>query len=70
MGLALSRTRRAGHVRWHRVRGQPTEIGWTREAIRAQIGGRSYPQLVLRLGTVIQNAVSLRRPLSGVVVQT
>lgn len=45
---------------------QPTEIDWLRAAIRAQIGDGCYPQLVLRLGTVIQDAVSLRRPLSSV----
>jgi len=45
---------------------QPTEIGSLRETIRSQIGDGSYPQLVLRFGTVIQNAISLRRPLSTV----
>jgi hypothetical protein len=45
---------------------QPTEIDGLREAMRNQIGDGSYPQLVLRLGTVIQSAVSLRRPLSSV----
>jgi hypothetical protein len=45
---------------------QPTEIDWLRDAIRGQIGDGSYPQLVLRLGTVIQSAVSRRRPLSSV----
>lgn len=45
---------------------QPTEIDPLREAIRTQIGDGSYPQLVLRLGTVIQDAVSLRRPLNSV----
>jgi hypothetical protein len=45
---------------------QPVEVGWLREIIRAQLGDGSYPQLVLRLGTVIQSAVSVRRPLSSV----
>lgn len=45
---------------------QPTEIDWLRKAIRTHIGDGSYPQLVLRLGTVIQSAVSRRRPLSSV----
>ena len=45
---------------------QPTEIDWPREVIRAQLGDGSYPQLVLRFGSVIQNAVSLRRPLRSV----
>jgi hypothetical protein len=41
---------------------QPVEIYWLREVIRAQLGDGSYPQLVLRLGTVVQSAVSVRRP--------
>jgi len=41
---------------------QPVEVSWLREAIRTQLGDGSYPQLVLRLGTVIQNAISIRRP--------
>jgi nitroreductase len=45
---------------------QPAEIGWLREVIRGQLGDGSYPQLVLRLGTVIQNEVSVRRPLGSV----
>ena len=45
---------------------QPVEVGWLREAIRAQLGDGSYPQLVLRLGTVLQNAVSFRRPANAV----
>jgi hypothetical protein len=40
---------------------QPTEVDWLREALRAQLGDGSYPQLILRLGTVVQNAVSVRR---------
>jgi hypothetical protein len=45
---------------------QPAEVDWLREVIRAQLGDRSYPQLVLRLGTVIQNAISIRRPAESV----
>jgi nitroreductase len=41
---------------------QPVEVDWLREAIRAQLGDGSYPQLLLRFGTVVQNAVSQRRP--------
>ena len=41
---------------------QPVEVGWLGKAIRTQLGDGSYPQLLLRLGTVLQNAVSLRRP--------
>ncbi len=45
---------------------QPVEISWLREVIRHHLGDGSYPQLVLRLGTVIQNAVSVRRPVGSV----
>jgi hypothetical protein len=45
---------------------QPLELAWLREFIRARLGGGSYPQLVLRLGTVIQIAVSPRRPVASV----
>jgi hypothetical protein len=41
---------------------QPVEIDWLREVLRAQLGDSSYPQLVLRLGTTVQSAVSTRRP--------
>lgn len=47
---------------------QPVEIGWLREIIRVQLGDGSYPQLVFRLGTVIQSAVSVRRPLRSVLM--
>jgi len=49
---------------------QPVEVGWLREAIRAQLGDGSYPQLLLRLGTVLQNAVSLRRPAESVLTKS
>jgi hypothetical protein len=48
---------------------QPVEVGWLREAIRAQLGDGTYPQLILRLGTVLQNAVSLRRPTESVLTK-
>jgi len=48
---------------------QPVEVGWLRGAIRAQLGDGSYPQLLLRLGTVLQNAVSLRRPAESVMMK-
>ncbi len=48
---------------------QPAEVGWLRDAIRAQLGDGSYPQLILRLGTVLQTAVSVRRP-AGAVLAT
>jgi hypothetical protein len=45
---------------------QPLERARLREFIRTQLGDGSYPQLVLRLGTVIQTAVSVRRPPASV----
>lgn len=56
----------AAHGAAAALHSQPVEIGWLREAIRGQLGDGSYPQLVLRLGTVLQNAVSFRRPLTSV----
>jgi hypothetical protein len=41
---------------------QPLEFGWLRESIRARISDGAYPQMVLRFGTVIQAAASVRRP--------
>jgi hypothetical protein len=41
---------------------QPFELPPMRHFIRAQLGNGSHPQLLLRLGTVIQTAVSVRRP--------
>jgi hypothetical protein len=41
---------------------QPLELGWLRDSIRARLSDGAYPQLVLRLGTVIQTAASVRRP--------
>jgi hypothetical protein len=40
---------------------QPLERARLREFIRTQLGDGACPQLVLRLGTVIQTAVSVRR---------
>jgi nitroreductase len=45
---------------------QPVEIYWLREVMRAQLADGSYPQLVLRLGIVRQNAISVRRPAASV----
>ena len=45
---------------------QPLELSWLRESIRTQLGGGSYPQLLLRLGTVTQTAASVRRPPASV----
>lgn len=40
---------------------QPLELPHLRADIRAQLCGGSYPQLVLRLGTITQIAASVRR---------
>jgi len=40
---------------------QPLEIDWMRRVIRSHTADGSYPQLIIRLGTVIQSAVSVRR---------
>jgi hypothetical protein len=39
---------------------QPLELPWLRELIRGKLGG-GYPQLLLRLGAVVQTEVSVRR---------
>jgi nitroreductase len=49
---------------------QPVEVGWLREVIRAELGDGSYPHLVMRLGTVIQDEISVRRPVSSVLTIT
>jgi hypothetical protein len=41
---------------------QPLELGWLRDLVRVQLSDGAYPQLILRFGTVIQTAVSVRRP--------
>jgi hypothetical protein len=41
---------------------QPLELGRLRESIRTRLSDGAYPQLVLRFGTVIQTAASVRRP--------
>lgn len=48
---------------------QPVEVGWLRDVIRAQLRDGGYPQLLLRLGSVHQNAVSLRRPAESVLTK-
>jgi hypothetical protein len=49
---------------------QPLELGWLRESIRTQLSDGAYPQLVLRFGTVIQAAASVRRPPEDVLRDT
>jgi hypothetical protein len=41
---------------------QPLELDWLRESIHTRLSHGAYPQLVLRFGTVIQTAASVRRP--------
>jgi Nitroreductase family len=43
------------------IHSQPLELPWLRELIRDRLGD-GHPQLLLRLGTVIQTSVSVRRP--------
>jgi hypothetical protein len=45
---------------------QPFELAWLRELTRTRIGDPASPQLLLRLGTVIQTATSVRRPPASV----
>ena len=45
---------------------QPLERARLREFIRTQLCDGAYPQLVLRLGTAIQAAISVRRPAAAV----
>jgi hypothetical protein len=46
---------------------QPVELGWARELIRSPLHDPACPQLLLRLGTVIQTTASVRRPPASVV---
>jgi nitroreductase len=41
---------------------QPLEFGRLRESIRTRLSDGGYPQVILRLGAVIQAATSVRRP--------
>jgi hypothetical protein len=45
---------------------QPLELPWLREYICSQWCDGTYPQLLFRLGTVVQTAVSVRRPPASV----
>lgn len=40
---------------------QPLELPWLRDDVRGRLAGGGYPQMLLRLGAVIQTAVSVRR---------
>ena len=41
---------------------QPLELGWLRKLVRCQVSDGAFPQVILRLGMVIQTAISVRRP--------
>jgi hypothetical protein len=47
---------------------QPLELPWLRDYIRTHWSDGTYPQLLLRLGTVAQAAVSVRRPPGAVML--
>ena len=47
---------------------QPLELPWLREYICAHWCDGTYPQLLLRLGTVPQAAASVRRPPASVLL--
>jgi hypothetical protein len=49
---------------------QPVELDWLRDSVRRQLSDGAYPQLVLRFGTVIQAAASVRRPLDDVLSES
>jgi hypothetical protein len=48
------------------VHSQPLELPWLRQLIHSHVRDRSHPQLLLRLGTVTQTAISVRRPPTSV----
>jgi hypothetical protein len=47
---------------------QPLELPLLREFLRIHLSDRAYPQMVLRLGTTSQTAVSIRRPVEEVLL--
>jgi hypothetical protein len=47
---------------------QPLGLQWLRDYIGAHWSDGTYPQLLLRLGTVVQAAVSVRRPPASVLL--
>jgi len=52
------------------IHSQPFELKWLRQLIRGHVRDRSHPQLLLRLGTVTQTAISVRRPPASVLRST
>jgi hypothetical protein len=49
---------------------QPLELTGLRQLIRSHVRDGSYPQLLIRIGTVAQTAISVRRPPASVLVGT
>jgi hypothetical protein len=47
---------------------QPLEVARIRDHIRTTMCDGSFPQMIIRLGTIIQNAASTRRPASSVLL--
>jgi hypothetical protein len=47
---------------------QPLELPWLRDYIGAQWSDGAYPQLLLRLETIVQAAASVRRPPASVLL--
>jgi hypothetical protein len=50
------------------LRSQPLELPLLRDFLRIHLSDRAYPQMVLRLGTTSQTAVSVRRPVEEVLL--
>lgn len=47
---------------------QPLELAWLRHFVRTRLADGAFPQIVLRLGTVIQTEAGVRRPLASVLL--
>jgi nitroreductase len=47
---------------------QPLELAWLRQLVHTRITDGSYPQLLIRLGTVIQTSSTVRRPADTVLL--
>jgi hypothetical protein len=47
---------------------QPLELAWLRQLVHNRITDGSYPQLLIRLGTVIQTSSTVRRPADTVLL--
>lgn len=47
---------------------QPLELAALRQLVHGRISDGSYPQLLIRLGTIIQTSSSVRRPPDAVLL--